>query len=65
MDYNPEPHDDYEDWFRSGRDGHVLLIDCSKRMFDDKKFHEAIEIIEAMIRNLIIKNEKNLVSFLF
>lgn len=55
-----EDHEDQGSW--GGRDGIILLVDCSKKMFDDKKLHEAIEIIEAMMKNLIIKNEKNLVS---
>lgn len=61
MDYNPEPNEEHEENYIPGRDGHVLLIDCSKRMFADKKFHESFEIIESMLRNLIIKNEKNMV----
>lgn len=64
MDFNPESteNDNEESWIFSGRDGHVILVDSSQKMFHDKKFHEAMEIIEAMMKNLIIKNEKNLVS---
>ncbi|XP_063708453.1 ATP-dependent DNA helicase 2 subunit 1 [Culicoides brevitarsis] len=65
MDFNPDKFDDDESEWMPGRDGYVCLVDCSKQMYDGKKFHEVIEMIKITIRNLIIKSEKNMFGVLF
>lgn len=67
MDFDPDQIGDDEDVWWTGvwgaRDGLIFFVDCSKKMYDNNKVHDSMEIIEETMKNLIIKNEKNLVSF--
>lgn len=70
MYWNPnhadnEPEDDQEFGF-GGREGLLALIDCSDSMFNEASgkhnFREALELIEAVMKNKIITSDKDLIG---
>lgn len=70
MYWNPnhadnESEDDQEFGF-GGREGLLALIDCSDNMFNEASgkhnFREALELIEAVMKNKIITSDKDLIG---
>uniref|UniRef100_A0A182FQ44 ATP-dependent DNA helicase 2 subunit 1 n=1 Tax=Anopheles albimanus TaxID=7167 RepID=A0A182FQ44_ANOAL len=60
-----DEEDDNEEFLYVGRSALILVIDCADSMFDDGadgKFKEALDIADAMMRNMITSNEKDLVA---
>lgn len=71
MYWNPDhTHDedgDDQDFSFGGREGLLALIDCADYMFDDgvsgkHHFREALELVEAVMKNKIITSDKDLIG---
>lgn len=57
-----DDEDGDEDGGYGGRDGIIFLVDCSKSMFEEDKFSIALETIETVMKNRIIKSDRDLVG---
>ncbi|ETN65978.1 hypothetical protein AND_002244 [Anopheles darlingi] len=60
-----DEEDDNEEFVYGGRSALVLVIDCAEEMFvdsDNGKFKETLDIADAVMRNMVTSNEKDLVA---
>ncbi|XP_050083692.1 X-ray repair cross-complementing protein 5 [Anopheles aquasalis] len=60
-----DEEDDNDEYLYGGRSAKILAIDCAQPMFEDGvdgKFKEALDIADALMRNMVTNSEKDLVA---
>ncbi|XP_055634365.1 X-ray repair cross-complementing protein 5 [Toxorhynchites rutilus septentrionalis] len=72
MYWNPDYSEDeeHQEFIFGGREALIVLIDCAEYMFAERSdgnnnFRDALECVEAIMRNKIISSEKDLIGIIF